>query len=1506
MERNPSRASESPLAQTHEPVAIVGIGCRFPGIDGVEAFWRTLRDGVETIADYPGGRFPYIDKAYESDGVATRRGGFLQGIDRFDASFFGISAREAELLDPQQRLLLETAWEAVDDAGIPAERLAGSRTGVFVGMWLNDYEACAFEALPELSLHATTGTGRYPASGRLSYFFDLRGPSITLDSACSSSLAAIHIACRSLRSGESEMALAGGANVILRPEITLTYSVSGMLAPDGRCKFGDAAANGYVRGEGAGMLLLKPLSRAQADGDPIYAVILGSAVNNDGRSSGQLVAPGHDGQEAVIRAAIEDAGLRPADIDYIEAHGTGTSAGDPVEIETIGRVMAGSGRRRPCAVGSVKTNIGHTESAAGVAGVIKAALAVQRGVIPASLHFEKPNPRVPWRSIPVAVQTRTEAWPEGSPWRRAGVTALGITGTNAHAVLQNAQPADGQARAGGAANRLFLLSARNPDSLRDAARAWRDRLRDNPAWAASLSDLAYTAARRRTHHDFRLAITASGREDLAKALGAWLEGEQLPGAQSGRRVSNLRGRVAFVFPGQGGQWKGMGRGLYSAEPAFRRRLDECDAAIRRYAGWSVVEKLTSGAEIEAIDVVQPCLFAVMAALAELWRSRGIEPGAVVGHSMGEIAAAAVSGALTLDDAAAAICARSSLMKTASGLGAMAVAELAMEDALDFAASFDGAISVAASNSPTSTVLSGDAPAIDAALAALEAREVFCRKVKVEVASHCAHMDACRPELVRSLDGIRPVRSAVPFYSTVTGRVEEGESLDARYWGRNLREPVLFATAMQRLLDDGFDAFIEVNAHPVLSQAIESCIRRSGKDAVAVPTLRRDREETAEFLNAIGALHAGGLTVDFGRLYPEGECLRLPAYPWRRERYWIEAGSGSAARRLPGETAPVEDCAGHVYELRWEGAPQPAGGAKSGLWFVLGAGKTADAISSGLRARGADSVSVKDSAELGRTLEAGGGSCSGVIRVPASVSADAADALREAVDIVSTLRILAAAGVPRLWLATTSLWRLPGDAGDIPASQAPAWGLARVIAREHPEIAAVNVDFPASPEDRDIETLVAAMRSDSPEEQIAIRGGRIWAARHARAELTAETERFRADRAYLIAGGLGGVGLEIAKWLAGRGARYIALAGRRPPSDAARKAIAEIEALGAAARVFSADMADEAQAAATLRATGAEMAPLAGIFHLAGVAESAMLAEMDGALLERVMRSKAAVAWNLHRLAAGLDLDFFVLFSSFSAAIGQAGLGAYSSANAYVDALARLMRAQGRRAVAIQSSAWSGTGMVNDPAVRRGFHQYQKQGILAASPKAALDVLGRMIRSGAEGLLALPADWARMARGFENGELPRAFANLIPRAEAGATPLAASLRDGLLALEDGKDRIAFLENHLCGKLAGVLKTAAARIDPAAPFRAMGVDSLMALEFVRQLSGGTNLRLPATAVFNYPSVHSLAREIARRMDIPVDGAAPAPAKAARAAGAERVEELTDEQAIAALTGGGNGER
>lgn len=894
-----------------EPIAITGMGCRFPGgITGPASFWDLLREGKDVISEVPSGRWD-LEELYTTapnpiGKVSTRNGGFLEDVQGFDANFFGISPREVSTMDPQQRLVLEVAWEALEDAGQPPDKLAGSQTGVYIGVTTHDY--LQMQVQGELSeIDSYFGTGGSPSllSGRVSYFLGLHGPSLTVDTACSSSLVTVHLACQALRAGECNIALAGGVNLLLSPELTVYFSRIGALAPDGRCKAFDASADGFVRSEGCGIVVLKRLSEAIAAGDEIYAVIRGSAVNQDGRSNG-LTAPNGAAQQAVIRKALSNAGVSASAVEYVEAHGSGTPLGDPLELSAISTALGERPNDQKVWVGSVKSNFGHVEAAAGIAGLMKVVLALRHGKIPAHLHFKVPTPHVDWARISAAIPTTLVDWPARKEPRFAGVSSFGLSGTNAHVILSD----DPEIRSSPAefptTEHLLALSARSSGALKDLAQRYRSLLSGNSEF--SVYELCAVAALRRAHHNHRLAIVARSLPEIAERLDTFLQGGTSSFLSSGFRPSGSRPKVVFVFPGHGSQWVGMGKGLLKAEPEFRKAIEECDRVIRAEAGWSIIDELNADADaarLDQVDVIQPLLFALEIALARLWRSWGVEPDAVVGHSMGEVAAAYVCGALSLEDAAKVICLRSRLLREKSGKGAMAVVELSLRDAERAISGYEQQLSVAVRNGPQTTVISGEKPALDRVMEKLERESVFCRLVKSDVAFHTPQMDSLLPAMLKELSGLRPQRESIPFYSTALARTLQGTECDAAYWAGNLRNPVQFWGVVEQLSATGHDVFIEMSPHPILLPAIEEGLRSLGQDATAVASLRREANERTSLLESAGKLYAAGLVLDWTKLYPQTPGrLDLPHYPWQRERFWLEESTRKKSLRTGSSQAPL--------------------------------------------------------------------------------------------------------------------------------------------------------------------------------------------------------------------------------------------------------------------------------------------------------------------------------------------------------------------------------------------------------------------------------------------------------------------------------------------------------------------------------------------------------------------------------------------------------------------------
>ncbi len=932
--------------QPAEPIALVGIGCRFPGADGPEAYWRLLREGRDAITEVPTGRWG-ADDFYHPDPATpgktnSRWGGFLDQVDGFDYPFFGLSAEEAAAMDPQQRLLLEVAWEALEDAGQVPAKLAASQTGVFAGIMHFDYGHLHLGRRDQIGPLTGPGMSLSIAANRLSYLLDLRGPSMAIDTACSSSLVATHLACASLRRGECDLALAGGVSLLLSAAGHIFFTKAGVMSPDGCCRVLDASANGVVRGEGAGVVVLKTLPRALADGDRIYAQILGGAVNHDGASNG-LMAPSRLAQEALLRSACREAAVPASRVSYVELHGTGTPMGDPIEATAVGKVMAtGRDDGSRCAVGSVKSNLGHLEAAAGVAGLIKVALMLRRQELVPSLHFKAPNPRIPFDRLPIEVQRATSPWSRIDGGLVAGVSSFGFGGTNAHLILGAAPPASlsteapttetlDATRAVSARPQLLTLSARSEAALQAAATRWAVALEEVtldqlPKTDTSLADLCYTASVRRGHSAHRLAAVGRDASSLARRLSAFARDGNRDGLVVGRRPPR-GGRAIFVFCGQGSQRPGMGAELM-AEPAFRLVIERCQRHFAEHVSWSLWDEIVAPEEFSRLDhteIAQPALFAVQIALAALWRSWGVEPAGVIGHSLGEIAAAHVAGALSLKESIRIVLERSRLMQSATGQGQMAAVTLSASQASKALEDQAGRLGIAAINGPASTVLSGQSEPLRQMLDKLEDLGASHRMLEVDYAFHSPQMSGLAEGLRTSLGGLQPRSTELPLWSTVTGERAAGDSLTAGHWARQLAQPVRFADALAAALAEAPEAVLEISPHPVLASDIDACLE-PGAAVSILPSLRRGFDDRASLLSSLGALYAGGADVDWEALHPTGgRLVRLPSYPWQRRRCWLSDDPSSTPSPQPdrrasgppllrGHTRLIEPAGAHLWDF----------------------------------------------------------------------------------------------------------------------------------------------------------------------------------------------------------------------------------------------------------------------------------------------------------------------------------------------------------------------------------------------------------------------------------------------------------------------------------------------------------------------------------------------------------------------------------------------------------------
>jgi acyl transferase domain-containing protein/surfactin synthase thioesterase subunit/NADP-dependent 3-hydroxy acid dehydrogenase YdfG/acyl carrier protein len=874
-----------------EPIAIIGMSCRFPQAKDLAAFWNLLVDNKSAITEIPQERWD-IEPYYDADLTAAnktnqRHGGLLSDIHHFDPLFFNISPAEATEMSPSQKLMLELTWEAIENSGMPFKRALGSKAGVYVGNIWNDFEHYRKHKNATVTSHSAVGQSSNIIANRVSFSFGFSGPSLVVDTGCSSSLVALHIACQALWDGSIEMAVTGGVNHIVDPDQNILLSKFGGLSSKGKCSTFDSDADGFVRSEGAGILLMKTLSKAKEDGDHIYALIRGSAMNNNGYNV-NLPATSVNGQKQVLHDAYLESGIKPGDVHYVEAHGTGTKLGDPTETKALGEFF-GTEREKNLHVGSVKTNIGHLEAAAGIAGLLKVVLAINNKLLPSNLNFKTPNPAISFDTLKLKVQAGNTTWPaqEGETLK-AGVNSFGWGGTNAHTVLE--EYINGEQKTSPFKKHLryaLPLSAKSPAALQAYVKAYGELFTNLSE--EEIERACVATAINKPSFDYRMMLSATSKEEFVNALSLATEDALHAVPQKLRGEKN---KLVMVFPGQGSQWLGMGQELFVKEPIFKASIEQSDKAFQPFVDWSLVEQLNATSEtsrLNEINVIQPMLFAVQVALAHLWMSWGVRPDAVVGHSMGEVAAAHIAGAVSLDEAAAIICTRSLLMRTVSGKGgAMVVTELSLSDAEKLVAQFPK-LSVAVSNSPKSTVLAGDQASVTEVIALLEKQELFCRQVKVDVASHSQQMDPLKELLRDALQSVKPQATTTPLFSTVRMKFMEGEEMNKDYWVDNLRGTVQFSYAMQQLMENDHTIFIEVSPHPVLTNAIQECAQAQKADLVISPSLLRDKPEHSTLYKNLGDLYAAGLDIPWETFYETTRAphITLPSYPFQRERYEIE-------------------------------------------------------------------------------------------------------------------------------------------------------------------------------------------------------------------------------------------------------------------------------------------------------------------------------------------------------------------------------------------------------------------------------------------------------------------------------------------------------------------------------------------------------------------------------------------------------------------------------------------
>lgn len=1501
-----------------EPIAIIGMGCRLPGnIETPEAFWELLRDGKDAIAEIPASRWNsqhYYDPDYDAPGkIVTRHGAFLSQIQESDPQFFGISPREAMSMDPQQHLLLEVCWEALEHAGLIPGDLKGSRTGVFIGICNQDYSVLLMSREDiEIDAYMTTGMAHSVAAGRLAYSLGFQGPCLAIDTACSSSLASVHLACQSLRNRECDMAVTGGVNLILCPETSINFSRNHMLSPDGRCKSFDASANGFGRGEGCGLIVLKRLSDVIPGQDRVLALIRGSATNQDGATSG-LTVPNGPAQQTVIREALCNAGVTPEQIDYIEAHGTGTTLGDPIEIGALNAVFGQTrSPQQPLIVGSVKTNLGHLEAAAGISALMKVVLALSHKQIPRHLHCNQPTPFIPWEEIPIAVATQAIDWPRSEKPRLAGISSFGFSGTNVHVIIEEAPPTPEPAQqAEPALERplhILCLSARSGAGL--AAQAERYAAYLGGIEKTQLADVCYSANTTRSLFEHRLVAAAADAVEMRGKLERFCIGhEQLQLAEACVNTAEPP-RTAWLFTGQGCQYPGMGVNLYRTQPVFRLAIDDCAQCIDPLLGRSLTALLfdTDSADLYQTVYTQPALFAIEYALAQLWLSWGIQPDTVTGHSVGEYVAACIAGVFSLEDGIKLITARARLMQALPGNGAMAAVFADAERVTQAIAALGGnpLTAIAAVNSRSETVISGERQAVQTLLSHLTESGIRSRELNVSHAFHSALMEPMLAEYEQIVRSVTLLPPRIRLISNLSGDFVSTEVTEPAYWCRHIRMPVLFANGIATLRRHGITTFLEIGPHPVLS-AMARMDASEQDSELYLASLRKDQADWESLAQSLIGLHLGGVPVDwagFDRPYHRRRTA-LPTYPFQRKRYWyndsevtapqshaqtsqlltlLEAGNADTLAQYlhaNGDLTADElkllpklsnllirqhrganaDTDGLCYRPIWQEQARKteaviqSSGEQNRPWLIFSTGDESE-LAQDLHARTGtdtwllDAHSTDDYLCLFETTQP-----QAIIYVWPSEPTPDRPTLQygedELIRVIHLARAAADLQPPtKLWLVTRSA-TAAGDAA--PSSPFPALlsGMGRSLFLEYPQLKGGMIDL--DPEDP--RALLHELVDAEGEDAISLRAGKRYVARLESFQPTfTEPPRFKADGAYLITGGLGTLGLKTARFLAENGAGQVILVGRKGADENARETLNFIENLGTQVRVVRADSGDETAMRGVLAQIAAGNFGLKGIIHAAGLLSPCTLAELDRDRLHSVLAPKVRGAWTLHSLSLDLALDFFVLYSSVSSVLGTASQAHYTAANGFLDGLADYRRSLGLPALSINWGPWQGGGMIDSDTAQH----IADSGFNALSPSLALTLFGRLLASGQSRVAVLDADWPRLKSLYEARGRQPLLEQLGHTRSTESTETSAVIN----ALRDlpQRDRFDYLVSRLQEQVGIALRFDGNNLpDPKRGFFDMGMDSLTAVELKERITAQLRLPLPPSVVFDYPNAEALAAHL-----------------------------------------------
>ncbi len=1483
--------TSSTSSSNGQAIAIVGMACRFPGANDLDAFWQNMLDGRDATGEIPDGRWDLEYWRNWRSGFVTR-GAFIDGVRGFDPQFFRISPREAAAIDPRQRLIMEVAWEALEHASLRPDDLNDEPVGVFMGMTHAEYNHrfVVNGQAPVEPMYSGVGNDTSFASGRLSHFLGFDGPSLTVNTACSSALMALHLAVHAINRGECSAAVVGAVNLILSGGNSARLFEMGVLAPDGRCKAFDDSADGFGRGEGAGVVVIMPLERAQKMDCEILAVLRGSAINQDGGSVGML-APNPDAQVRLVQSACADADITPSDIDYLECHGTGTPTGDPIELEALGRIFAERPESQPLQIGSVKTHVAHLEAAAGIVGLIKTVLVLVNEKIPPHLHLSK-QPEV---TAPIVVPTKVVPWKRGARKRYAGVSAFGLSGTNSHVILEEGPVRERRPTDTTRPLHVLPLSGTDTAPIRRQAARFAELMFDD----LPLEDVCYSAGVARVHHPYRIAVISRSRGEAGKRLLGFAKGEDEEGVIVGTGVVR-KPKTAFLFTGQGSQYLGMGRALYAQSPVFKAAMDACEALATPLMGQSLLKLIyenTDATALEQTAVQQPALFSIGYSLAVLWKSWGVQPDAVLGHSIGEIGAAVTAGLMSLEDGMKLAVTRGKLMQSLPQDGAMRVIFAETDVVQKHLEAYAGRVSIAAVNGPGLATISGETEAVEEIAAAFEAQEVQTRALDVSHAFHSPLMEPILDELTGVADSSASRDGQIPFISTVTA--QEAHRLDGTYWRSHASGTVQFHQGMQALVDRGIRCFIEIGPKAVLVKMAQRAHRDA--EAVWLPTIAPDEDwETA--IGALAQAYVRGVEVDwegFDAPYHR-QRVAIPTYSFERRDLWHEevnvapatgVGAASSAHAAApkangaaiGLKEQVNAPTDWFYGVDWRVIPQLQAASAGGSWLILTdrggvGGALAGALPGsvvverastsgplGPNRYGVNPLEPDGMSEMLKHFGAQLANCRGAVylwgldQTPVLSGDEAAvAALPEgsvgALELTKALldaQLYSNANF-RLYLVT----RNSQEQGNTPvdATQAPIWGLGRCIGLEHPELGMCSVDLDDS---NDVGPLLALLQSTTNENQICLRGNLGYGSRLVARAPAPAALNIDSEASYLITGGLGALGLLFAQRLALRGAKHLVLFGRSAPKPAAEAVLTALRDSGVAVDVAAVDVTNEGQLAELVANVSAKR-PIKGVIHTAGILDDGVLVHQTAARFESVMSPKVRGTINLYRACGKQPLDFMVFCSSVSSMFGAPGQSNYSAANAFMDAFAVQIRAMGVPAVSINWGPWAEAGMAQAHLKR-----IAARGLPPLASENALNAFEQACVAGVAQVGVVHLDLVRLAALGPRFRDRPFLVEVLATGDRDAKPDALSILEQLLQTPEDQ-REAVLEAWLAGQVALLLGMEAVGFDVQKPLTWHGLDSLMAVDLKKVLDDHVQVNVPHQLIQSGPSVRELCGKIVPMVD------------------------------------------